>query len=79
MKNLAKKISFIYGFIAACFFCYFMVSGEINAKKECINKSGYFIGILWGCDSFNPYQSMGGRWGSYVYSSITWPSILFEK
>ena len=81
MKNIVQTIALIYGFIMACFFCYFMITGEIRAKKECIDEKGYVIGILWTCDSFSLYQNqtMRGRWWGYVYNSITWPSILFKE
>jgi len=79
MRNFVQTIAGIYGIIMACFFCYFMITGEIRAKKECIDEKGYVIGILWTCDSFSPYQTMGGRWWGYVYNSITWPSILFKE
>jgi len=48
MKNFAQTTVSIYGIIAGCFFCYFMVTGEIKAKTKCIDESGYVIGILWG-------------------------------
>ena len=33
MKNFAQTTVSIYGIIAGCFFCYFMVTGEIKAKN----------------------------------------------
>lgn len=82
MKNIAQTLAVIYGFIAGFFLCYFMIIGEIKAKKDCIDESGYVIGIFWGCDEivWGPYgDRMGGRWWGYVYDSITWPSIFFKE
>ena len=81
MKTFAQTLAMIYGVICACFLCYYMITGEIKAKTECIDQKGYVIGIFWGCDSINSIRngSMGGRWWGYVYNSIIWPSILFKK
>ncbi len=81
MKTFVQTIAMIYGVIMACFFCYYMTTGEIKAKKECIDEKGYVIGILWGCDSISSmrYGTMGGRWWGYVYNSITWPSIFLAE
>ena len=82
MKTFAQTTVSIYGIIAGCFFCYFMVTGEIKAKTKCIDESGYVTGILWGCDEivWGPYgDRMGGRWWGYAYNSITWPFIFFEE
>lgn len=82
LKKILTVVFSLYISLASFAICFYMIEGEINLKKICIQEKGLIKGLLLGCDSLNPEKykyELSKRLAIYGVKGLIFPYYIIRE